>query len=199
MSELVPYDDPFAWFDAWLKEAEARVPIDPNAVTLATVSAQGQPSARVVLLKQWDERGFVVYTNLTSRKGQEALGQGLASLSFFWRELGRQIRVEGPVERVEDDQADAYFATRPRLSQIGAWASQQSQPLQSRQELLDRVAALEALYQDKPVPRPPHWSGLRVVPRRIEFWDAGDFRLHDRFEFLRPDARSAWTRQRLNP
>lgn len=199
MSQSPLFDDPFDWFDAWFKQAQATIPVDPNAVTLATVSAQGQPSARIVLLKEWDRDGFVIYTNLKSRKGQEALGAGLASLSFYWPALEQQVRIEGPIAQVSDARADAYFATRPRTSQLGAWASHQSQPLASREALLERVAALEAQYEGLPVPRPPHWSGLCLSPTRMEFWHAGEFRLHDRFVFTRSDLESPWHIERLNP
>lgn len=193
------YEDPFEWFGDWFDEAMRSSMPEPNACAVATVGADGQPSNRIVLLKQWDERGFVFYTNLTSRKGRQALEQGRAAMTFWWRELARQIRIEGPIGLVEDAQADDYFATRARGSQIGAWASQQSQPLASRAALEQRVARLEREYDGRPIPRPPHWSGLRITPGRIEFWSVGEFRLHDRFEFARDDPEQDWTITRLNP
>ncbi len=193
------FEDPFEWFDAWYDEAKAAGMTDPNAMTLATVGADGMPSARVVLLKEHDaEQGFVFYTNLESQKGTELRAHPKVSLSFFWRDMGRQIRIEGKASQVPDEQADAYYASRPRLSRIGAWASSQSRPLESRQTLADRVAELEAQYPEgADIPRPPHWSGVAVVPTRIEFWQAGDFRLHDRFTFQRSG--DGWTITRLNP
>ncbi len=195
------YQDPFAWFGEWFSEAEEAGLDNFNGCAVSTVSAEGQPSTRIVLLKEWDEDGFVFYTNLTSRKGRQALEQGRAAMTFWWRALARQIRIEGKVVQVTDERADAYFATRSRGSQIGAWASQQSMPLERRQELLDKVARLEDEYAGREVPRPPHWSGLRIIPHRIEFWADGAYRLHDRFEFLRDpeDPDSPWTLQRLNP
>lgn len=192
-----PFDDPHAWFDAWFTEASQRIEIDPNAMTLSSVSATGQPAARVVLLKEWDERGFVFYTNRRSRKGAHLADQPQAALSFYWRELRRQIRIEGKVEQVPDEQSDAYFATRPRLSQIGAWASLQSQPLAERGDFEVRVAEFEAKYANQDVPRPPHWGGYRVVPALFEFWEAREFRLHERWEFQRNE--DGWTRRMLYP
>ncbi len=199
MMERPPFDDPFDWFGAWFDEARQTGMVDPNAVSLATVDPNGLPSLRIVLLKEWDRDGFVIYTNLTSRKGREALGAGRAAMTLFWRDMGRQIRVEGTIAQVSDARADAYFATRPRDSQLGAWASHQSQPIESRQELLDEVEAIRARFADKPVTRPPHWSGLCLTPLRMELWQAGDARLHDRFVFTRPDADSDWKCQRLSP
>ena len=193
------YDDPVPWFDAWLGDAKRADIREHNACCLSTVDANGQPSGRMVLLKEWGEEGFVFYTNLESRKGEEALHTRKASMTFHWRSLERQIRIEGPLEQVSDAQADAYFATRERGSQIGAWASHQSRPLENRATLEQRVAALEAEYQDKPIPRPSHWTGLRIIPTRIEFWCAGDHRLHDRFEFTRSSKEEPWKIQRLNP
>ena len=194
------HDDPFTWFGEWLAEAEATGMTDPNACTVATVGHDDQPSARIVLLKEWDTRGFVFYTNLRSRKGREALGHGAISMSFFWRDLGRQIRIEGPVLQVPDARADAYFATRPRGSQIGAWASHQSRPLDSRDDLMARTRSFEEQYEGRDVPRPKHWSGIMLVPSRFEFWQAGEFRLHDRFVFT-PSRHGdvPWDIERLNP
>jgi pyridoxamine 5'-phosphate oxidase len=164
---------------------------------VASVSADGRPSARVVLLKALDERGFTFYTNLHSRKAGELLGHPVAALCFYWQKLQRQVRIEGRVERVSDEEADAYFATRPRGSQLSAWASEQSAPLSSREALEQKLSELEARYAGKPVPRPPHWSGLRVVPDAIEFWEGRPNRLHHRLRYERD--RDAWRSQLLNP
>lgn len=190
--------DPFERFALLLSEAERAIPVDPNAMTLTSVGADGRPSARIVLLKGVDARGFVFYTNLASRKGRELLAHPWAALLFYWAPLERQVRVEGAVEQVSDAEADAYFASRPRPSQIGAWASLQSQPLDSRATLEGRVAQLTRDFEGKPVPRPPHWSGLRVVPDRLEFWHARPSRLHERVVYTRaPDG--AWQTQALYP
>lgn len=195
-----PYsDDPFVWFGAWFDHAQAVVNVDPNAVALATVDAQNNPSLRIVLLKQWDDQGFVFYTNYTSRKGQQLLETRKAAMTLFWRELGRQIRIEGIVEEVSPEQADAYFASRPRTSQVGAWASNQSSELEDRQTLVARINEVEARFDGVPVPRPPHWSGFRLKPLSIEFWEAGDFRIHDRMVFSRQYIHQAWSTKRLNP
>lgn len=182
---LVPFPEPFARFREVLSEAEATGMADPNAMVVSTVDGEGQPSSRVVLLKEFDERGFVFYTNFESRKGREILGHPKVSLSFFWRELSKQVVVLGTAEQVSGEEADAYFATRARTSQLGAWASQQSRPLPGRAHLLAEVAKLEARYLGRPIPRPPHWSGFRVVPHWIELWVAGAFRLHDRTVYER--------------
>jgi len=189
--------DPFSQFGAWLREAEASEPNNPNAMTLATVSADGRPSTRMVLLKGYDDQGFVFYTNYTSQKGRELLGNPNASLCFYWKSLGRQVRVDGRAEPVSDAEADAYFASRQRGSQIGAWASEQSRPVDSRDTLEKRVREVTAEYDDADVPRPPHWSGFRVVPDRIEFWTDRPNRLHDRQVFDR--AEGDWREQRLQP
>ncbi len=191
------FDDPFEWFDSWFAQAEASGMRDPNAMALATCGADRQPTVRIVLLKEWDERGFVFYTNLESMKGTAIAENPRVGIDFFWRDMGRQIRIEGPTERVSDEQADAYFQSRPRGSRIGAWASHQSEPLDSRQALLDRNDELEAKFEGKEVPRPPHWSGTRILPERIEFWENGDFRLHNRWEFRRDG--DEWRVRRLNP
>ncbi|HEX9940896.1 MAG TPA: pyridoxamine 5'-phosphate oxidase [Thermoanaerobaculia bacterium] len=187
MSETIAeHGEPFVRFREFLAEAEATGMADPNAMVVSSVDAAGQPSSRVVLLKGFDERGFVFYTNLESRKGREILGNPKVSLNLFWRDLGKQIVVLGTAERVSDEEADAYFATRPRGSQIGAWASQQSRPLPGgRAHLAAEVARLEAHYLGRPIPRPPHWSGFRIVPYWIEFWISGAFRLHDRTVYER--------------
>jgi len=189
--------DPFSQFGAWLREAEASEPNNPNAMTLATVSADGRPSTRMVLLKGYDDQGFVFYTNYTSQKGRELLGNPNASLCFYWKSLGRQVRVDGRAEPVSDAEADAYFASRQRGSQIGAWASEQSRPVDSRDTLEERVRTVTAEYDGADVPRPPHWSGFRVVPDRIEFWTDRPNRLHDRQVFDR--AVGGWREQRLQP
>jgi pyridoxamine 5'-phosphate oxidase len=189
--------DPFAQFDAWFQEAVAAEPNLPEAMTLATVSADGRPSTRLVLLKGHDSRGFVFYTNFNSAKGQELLGNPNASLCFHWKTLRRQLRIDGPAAPVRDDEADAYFASRPRGSQIGAWASEQSEPVESRAVLEERVGSLEKKYDGRDVPRPPHWSGFRLVPSRIEFWTDRRDRLHDRQVFDRDG--EGWRELRLQP
>ena len=194
--------DPIDLFQAWLAEAEGAEPNDPTAMSLATVDAAGNPSVRMVLLKGVDRRGFVFYTNFDSRKGRELIVQPRAALGFHWKSLRRQVRIEGPVERVTDAEADAYFATRARVSQIGAIASDQSRPLDSRATLEARVAEIEARYAGQSIPRPPHWAGFRVIPAAIEFWKDGAFRLHDRIRFTRADLNATgmdWHAERLYP
>lgn len=177
--------NPFFLFGEWLAEAEAHEPNDPNAMALATVDADGRPSVRMVLLKGHDERGFVFYTNLESRKGLALAANPTAALLFHWKSLRRQIRIEGAVEPVSAAEADAYFASRPRDSRIGAWASDQSRPMKSRAHFLKRVAEFGARYAIGDVPRPPHWSGFRLVPDRFEFWQDQAFRLHERRTMVR--------------
>jgi pyridoxamine 5'-phosphate oxidase len=189
-------DDPFALFGAWFTEAEASEPNDPNAMALATVAADGMPSVRMVLLKGFDETGFVFFTNLESRKGEQLKANPKAALCFHWKTLQRSVRVEGPVSPAE---ADAYFATRARSSRIGAWASKQSRPLASRFDLERRIAEYTARFGLGEVPRPPFWSGFRLAPLRIEFWKNGAFRLHDRLVFTRADLAEGWTIERLFP
>jgi pyridoxamine 5'-phosphate oxidase len=188
--------EPLAPFRRWLDEAWKGEP-NAHAMTLATSALDGRPSARVVLLKGLDQRGFVFYTNIESRKSTELAANPHAALCFLWKSLNRQVRVEGAVEAVGDDEADAYFATRPRDSQIGAWASDQSRPLESRDELERRVEAFARRFEAGAVPRPPYWSGLRVVPQRVEFWQERRSRLHDRHLFVRE--RTGWRRERLFP
>jgi pyridoxamine 5'-phosphate oxidase len=188
--------DPIARFLAAFEKAKTVEPHDATAMTLATVDARGRPSARVVLLKSADARGFTFYTNYGSRKAAELGENPFAALCIHWPASQTQVRVEGRVERVGEAESDAYFATRPRESQLGAWASQQSAPLASREELEARVREIAARYPDV-VPRPPFWGGFRLVPERIELWYAGAGRLHDRFVYTR--AGDGWTMQRLNP
>ena len=192
-------NDPLRLFGEWLKEAEASEPNDANAMALATADDEGLPNVRMVLLKGFDEAGFVFYTNFQSQKGQELLATGKAALCFHWKSLRRQVRVRGPVEEVSKDEADAYYASRPRDSRIGAWASQQSRPLESRFALETAVAMYTARYAIGEVPRPPHWSGFRVKPVSLEFWHDRPFRLHDRVVFRRPAPGGEWSKSRLYP
>jgi pyridoxamine 5'-phosphate oxidase len=177
--------NPFAWFQRWMTEAEASEPSDANAMTVVTVGPDGKPSARTILLKGVDPRGFVFYTNTHSRKGNELKANPLVFLLFYWKSLGRQIRIEGRVESVTDAEADAYYASRPRISRLGAWASDQSRPLPNRAELERRLRQFEEKYPDEDIPRPPHWHGYRVLPEKFEFWQNMPFRLHDRTVFER--------------
>jgi pyridoxamine 5'-phosphate oxidase len=191
------HHDPFILFNQWYAEARELEPSDPNAMALATTGSDGRPSVRMVLLKGVDGGGFVFYTNFDSRKGQEILSRGVAALCFHWKSLKRQVRIEGSVDRVSETEADAYFATRPRDSQIAAWASLQSQPMQDRFDLERRFAQFSQKYEGSPVPRPPHWSGFRVVPDAMEFWLDRPYRLHERVLFSRHG--EDWTSVRLYP
>lgn len=186
----------FADLFARAREAEG---FDHTACTLATATPDGCPSARIVLLKEFDPRGFSFFTNQESRKAAELAANPRAALCFYYPTLGEQVRIEGRVELLSAEENDRYFATRPRQSQVGAWASQQSRPLESREELLRRCAEVEARFQDRPVERPPYWGGYRVVPSAIEFWIAGEFRLHDRFRYSRSSEGAPWHVERLNP
>jgi pyridoxamine 5'-phosphate oxidase len=192
-------DEPFRLFDQWLKDAAASEPRDPTAMTLATVDAEGMPNARMVLLKGVDHNGFVFYTNMESQKGRELDRDARAALVFHWKSVNRQIRIRGPVEKVTAAEADAYFATRPKGAQIGAWASQQSRPLETRMAFEKSVAVYGAKYAIGKVPRPSYWSGYRVLPLVMEFWHDRPFRLHDRIEFRREGTSGSWIKTRLYP
>jgi len=196
MNEMV-VDDPHRLFDDWMVEAEAAESNDANAMTVATVGVDGQPSARIVLLKGHDRNGFVFYTNLDSRKGEEIKGNSHAALLFHWKSLRRQIRIEGPLSPVTEAEADAYFNSRARMSRIGAWASDQSRPLSDRALLEARVGQMEERFEGSEPPRPENWSGFRMTPERIEFWRDGAFRLHDRIVYT--PGRGRWQTERLYP
>ncbi len=190
--------EPYALFARWLEDATRSEPNDPNALALATVDPDGMPDVRMVLLKGFDEHGFVFYTNYESAKGRQILSSMKAAMCFHWKSLRRQVRVRGPVEKVTDAEADAYFATRPRGSRIGAWASAQSRPLEGRFALEKAVAEYTARYAIGEIPRPPHWSGFRIRPASIEFWHDRPFRLHDRVVFAQ-DGKGSWEKTRLYP
>jgi pyridoxamine 5'-phosphate oxidase len=197
-------EDPFALFHTWLAEAEKSEPNDPNAMAIASVDQAGLPNVRMVLLKAVDaeespNRGFVFYTNFESAKGRELLANPRAALLFHWKTLERQVRVRGPVSLASHEESDAYFSSRPPLSRIGAWASQQSRPLSSRDVLEAKIAHYEKKFADGEIPRPAYWSGFRVVPVEIEFWMGRPFRLHDRIVFRRDAPREAWHKLRLYP
>jgi pyridoxamine 5'-phosphate oxidase len=192
-------DEPLRLFAAWFEEAGRTEPRDPMAMSLATVDADGLPNVRMVLMKAFDERGFVFYTNVDSQKGRELDAGRKAALLFHWKSLNRQVRLRGPVERVDDAEADAYFATRPRMAQIGAWASRQSSALESRLAFEKAIARETARHGIGTVPRPPYWTGYRLLPLTIEFWHDRPFRLHDRIEFKRTTAGEPWSKTRLYP
>lgn len=191
-------DEPFDLFAAWMEEAKASEPNDPNAMALATADTDGMPNVRMVLLKGFDKDGFVFYTNTESNKGGELLANMQAAICFHWKSLRRQVRVRGSVTRVSEAEADEYFRSRPRDSRIGAWASQQSRPLESRFALEKAVAVNAARYAIGDVPRPPHWTGFRITPKSMEFWMDKPFRLHDRVQFKRLED-GGWTKARLYP
>ena len=192
--------EPFAPFAAWFAHAQANEPRDANAMALATVDEDGLPDVRMVLMKAVDERGLVFYTNFRSAKGRQLLGQRKAAINFHWKSLGSQVRARGLISVVDDADADEYFASRPRQSQIGCWASDQSAVIESRAALLAKAGAIELRYIAQSVPRPPHWSGFRLAPLSVEFWHEGPFRLHDRIVFTRPSIETTeWQRSRLSP
>ncbi len=190
-------ENPFALFETWMAEAATTEPNDPNAMAVATATPDGAPAVRILLLKGLDDRGFVFYSHDNGRKGRELAANPRAALTFHWKTQGRQVRIEGPIERVSADEADAYYASRPRLSRVGAWASRQSTPLGSRAELEAAVAEADARFPGEEVPRPPHWGGFRCVPTRIEFWRDMPFRLHERRVFTR--AGDGWAIEMLYP
>lgn len=196
---MVAAPDPFAQFATWLAEAGKSEPNDPNAMALATSDADGLPNVRMVLLKGHDERGFVFYTNFESQKGTELLANKQAAAVFHWKSLRRQVRIRGPVSIVTEAEADAYFESRPRDSRIGAWASQQSRPLEGRFALEAAVAKYAAKHAVGAVPRPPYWSGFRIAPSYIEFWTDKPFRLHERVVYRRKDESDAWATEMLYP
>ncbi len=191
--------EPFDLFQKWLKRAEETEPNDPNAMSLATVDADGLPNVRMVLLKGFDKQGFVFYTNLESAKGKELLGNPKAALCFHWKSLRRQIRVRGALTQVSEEEADEYFHSRPKGSRIGAWASKQSRPLEGRFALEASVAKLGVKYGVGTIPRPEHWSGFRLAPLEIEFWHDRPFRLHDRLQFKRDSLDAPFERAQLYP
>jgi pyridoxamine 5'-phosphate oxidase len=196
--DLPETGDPFGLFAGWMQDALKSEPRDADAAALATVDSAGLPDVRMVLVKKFDERGFVFFTNSESAKGSELAGNPKAALVWHWKSLNRQIRVRGTIERVSERESDDYFASRPRGAQIGAWASRQSRPLESRTALEAAVARYENKYAEK-VPRPPFWIGYRVVPLAVEFWADRPFRLHDRLVFARPAPGKPWARERLYP
>jgi pyridoxamine 5'-phosphate oxidase len=197
--DLIEADEPLRLFAAWFEQAARSEPRDPTAMSLATVDADGLPNVRMVLMKGFGESGFVFYTNVDSQKGHELDREQKAALLFHWKSVNRQVRLRGPVERIEDAEADAYFATRPRLTQVGAWASKQSAPLESRHAFEKAIAYYTAKFALVTVPRPPNWTGYRLRPLLIEFWQERPFRLHDRLEFRREALDGPWRKARLYP
>ena len=192
-------NDPFFLFDQWFMEASASEINDPNAMGLATVDSEGLPDLRVVLLKGHDTRGFVLYTNTQSAKGRDLAANPKAALNFHWKSLRRQVRIRGGLTQVSPQEADEYYHSRPRDSQLGAWASQQSRPLDTRETLVKAVDDLRIKHAEQEIPRPPHWTGFRLSPVSIEFWQDGEFRLHDRMVFKRENNEFEWSKQRLYP
>ncbi len=199
MHDFTDADEPLALFSHWLAAAEKAEPDDPNAMALATTDESGMPDVRMVLLKAFDADGFVFYSNSESDKGRQLAANMRVAAVFYWKSLRRQVRLRGPVGRVSDAEADAYFRTRPLQSQLGAWASQQSRPLESRLALETAVAKCAAKFALGGVPRPPYWVGYRIRPLAIEFWSHGPFRLHDRIRFSRAEPEGGWEKQRLYP
>lgn len=198
-ADFTAAEDPIRLFGDWLAEASLSEPNDPNAMALATVDADGLPNVRMVLMKEFDARGFVFYTNMESAKGQEILSAGKAAAVFHWKSMRRQVRIRGPVEQVSDAEADAYFASRARTSRLGAWASRQSRPLEGRFALEASVAEFALKFGLGEIPRPAWWTGTRILPVEIEFWHDGAFRLHDRVRFTRSAPGEDWARARLYP
>jgi pyridoxamine 5'-phosphate oxidase len=199
VGDFTAADEPFRLFAQWLDDATRTEPADPNAMAVATVDADGMPDVRMVLLKGFDESGLVFYTNLDSQKGRELDRNPKAALLFHWKSRNRQVRLRGVVTRVSEAEADGYFATRSRLSQIGAWASKQSAPLESRLAFEKAIARYTAKFAIGSVPRPPHWSGFRIAPLSVEFWEDRPFRLHERIEFRRDGLGAPWSKTRLYP
>jgi len=198
-SDFTAAEEPFALFEQWLAEATKSEPNDANAMALATVDPNGLPDVRMVLMKGFDSRGFVFYSHIDSQKGRQLAANSKAALLFHWKSLRRQVRIRGSVSPVTDAEADAYFATRPKQAQIGAWASKQSQPLESRFAFEQAIAKVAAKYLIGEVPRPPGWSGWRIMPLSIEFWHDRAFRLHDRIEFRRDGPGQPWSKTRMYP
>jgi pyridoxamine 5'-phosphate oxidase len=198
-SDFAQAEEPLQLFAAWFEEAVRSEPRDPTAMALATVDRNELPNIRMVLMKGFDERGFVFYTNVESQKGQELDATGKGALLFHWKSINRQVRLRGPIERVSDTEADAYFATRPRLAQIGAWASKQSSPLESRLAFEKAMALQTAKFALGAVPRPPNWTGYRLLPLIVEFWEERPFRLHERVEFRRSGPGAPWRKTQLYP
>jgi pyridoxamine 5'-phosphate oxidase len=198
LSETDVHPNPFKQFKVWFEQALAAQLPEPNAMTIATATPDGKPYARIVLLKRYDERGFVFYTNYESQKGRQLIENPWGAIAFWWAELERQVRIGGRVEKVSPQEADEYFHSRPKGSQLGAWASNQSQVIDSREVLEQRLQQLKQEYENKDVPRPPHWGGFRVIPDEIEFWQGRPSRLHDRLLYRR-DKDGSWTIQRLSP